>query len=551
MSKSFKPIFIDRNMTKDINNFNFWCPVEISKAIDENTGEELMLLGGIASTADEDSDGEFLDPKGFDIQPLLKSGMVNWHHQAKTCPGTIVGEPTKAEIRKEGLYIETKLYPSSQVARDIWDLAKTLDADSNTRRLGYSIEGRVVSRKSDDKTSPDYKKITKAIITGVAITHQPKNPKTFANIIKGEIDDDLEEEETEEKKTDKKKLSKEEEKYYEGVNMKEKSLSTTNARPLIKEEVDPKIKVTTFGKAEVMERLFNDVPGISIEKATKIFNLIKTISKMAKRNMVTEEDITKAYDALGLSPESISKGEDADETLDDDEQEDDDEDVKKAKRKVATEDADEYDEDEEADEEDETDDDEEEEDDDDEEEEDDEDDAEKAMITNRFNRIEKALATSHFHTAKYIKALGVMVKASSLNLEKAVESLELANDKIDEQASIIKSQQDEINNLSQRIETFGSATPAPKSLRHSNPVERTFGKAQENDLEKGGNGNSRFQQVSIKNKTTVSDLLDQATFSKGYDDEFSKACITYEATGMIDQPIINRMKNEFGIEIVK
>lgn len=530
-------------MTKDINNFNFWCPVEISKAIDENTGEELMLLGGIASTADEDSDGEFLDPKGFDIQPLLKSGMVNWHHQAKTCPGTIVGEPTKAEIRKEGLYIETKLYPSSQVARDIWDLAKTLDADSNTRRLGYSIEGRVVSRKSNDKTSPDYKKITKAIITGVAITHQPKNPKTFANIIKGEIDDDLEEE-TEEKKTDKKKLSKEEEKYYEGVNMKEKSLDTNNARPLIKEEVDPKIKVTTFGKAEVMERLFNDVPGISIEKATKIFNLIKTISNMAKRNMVTEEDITKAYDALGLSPEGIYKGENADETLDEeDDEEDDDEDVKKARKKVAT---DEDDEDEEDDDEDEEDD---EEYDDEDEEDDDDDEAEKAMITNRFNRIEKALATSHLNTAKYIKALGVMVKASNQNLEKAVESLELANDKIDEQADIIKSQQDEINILSQRLEAFGSATPAPKSLRHSNPVDRTFGKAQENDLEKGGN--SRYQQVSIRNKAAVSDLLDQATFSKGYDDEFSKACIAYEATGMIDQPIINRMKSEFGVEIVK
>ena len=256
--------------------------------------------------------------------------------------------------------------------------------------------------------------------------------------------------------------------------------------------------------------------------------------------MVTEEDITKAYDALGLSPESISKGEDADETLDNEEQEDDEEDVKKAKRKVATEDED--DDEEEADDEDETEDD---------EEEDDDDNAEKAMITNRFNRIEKALATSHLHTAKYIKALGVMVKASNQNLEKAVESLELANDKIDEQANIIKSQQDEINNLSQRLEAFGSATPAPKSLRHSNPVERTFGKAQENDLEKGGNGNGRFQQVSIRNKSAVSDLLDQATFSKGYDDEFSKACIAYEATGMIDQPIINRMKTEFGVEIVK
>ena len=175
-------------MHKD--DFEFWCEFsQVEKAVDEKTGEEIMLLGGIASTIDEDSDGEFLDPKGFDIKPLLKSGLVNWHHQAKTNPGTIVGEPTKAEIRKEGLYIETRLYPHSQVACDIWDLAKTLAKDSKTRRLGYSIEGRVVERKSDDPTDPDYKKIIKAVITGVAITHQPKNPKTFANIIKGEIDD--------------------------------------------------------------------------------------------------------------------------------------------------------------------------------------------------------------------------------------------------------------------------------------------------------------------------------------------------------------------------
>lgn len=540
-------------MTKDINNFNFWCPVEISKAIDENTGEELMLLGGIASTADEDSDGEFLDPKGFDIQPLLRSGMVNWHHQAKTCPGTIVGEPTKAEIRKEGLYIETKLYPSSQVAQEIWELAKTLDADSNTRRLGYSIEGRVVSRKSEDKTSPDYKKITKAIITGVAITHQPKNPKTFANIIKGEIDDI--EEEDEEEKDDKKKLSQEEEKYYEGVNMKEKSMDTENARPLIKEEVDPKIKVTTFGKAEVMERLFNDIPGISIEKAKKIFNLIKNIANMAKKSMVTEEDITKAYDALGLSPQSvISKGGDNDEDEDFDDSEEDETDEEEEDENVkkggsSADDDEEIEEDEEEDEEPEDDEDDTE---DDEEDEEDEDDnkAEKAMITHRFNRIEKAMATAHLHTAKYIKALGVMIKASQQELEKAVDSLELANDKIEEQNDVIKAQQDEISNLSQRLEAFGSMTPSPKSLRHSNPVERTFGKAQENDIEKGGN--SKYQRVSIKNKSAVSDLLDQATFAKGgYDDEFSKACVAFEATGMVDQPIINRMKTEFGVEIVK
>ena len=179
--------------------FTFWCPLQKSEEVlDPTTGEPIMRLGGIASTSDEDSDGEFLDPKGFDIKPLMKSGLVNWHHQAKGQPAAIIGEPSKAEIRPEGLYIETDLYPSSQIAHDVYNLAQTLEKDSKTRRLGYSIEGKVLKRKSNDRNSPDYKHIVKAVITGVAITHMPKNPKTFANIIKGEIDDDYEEQEEKE-----------------------------------------------------------------------------------------------------------------------------------------------------------------------------------------------------------------------------------------------------------------------------------------------------------------------------------------------------------------
>lgn len=530
----------------EIGKFNFWCPVEISKAIDPNTGEEQMLLGGIASTADEDSDGEFLDPKGFDIKPLLKSGMVNWHHQAKTCPGTIVGEPTKAEIRKDGLYIETKLYPSSSVARDIWQLAQTLEEDSSTRRLGYSIEGKVLERKSNDKSSPDYKKITKAVITGVAITHQPKNPKTFANIIKGEIDD-LEEEDEEKEIEKNKEKKKQEDKYYEGVNIKEKSLDTTEGKPLIKEDLDRKLKNVTFGKSEVMERLFQDIPGISIEKAKEVYNLIQKISNMKKKNSITEEDIQKAYDALGLDPETLVKGDTSEEdearkprnTTDDEDEDVDDEDEDEVEDDTEDEE--------------ETDEDEDEEDDDDSDEDDTEEektDVKKGGIFDRFNRIEKALATSHFNNAKYIKALGVMVKASNDSLEKAINSLELANQKIDELNSINKAQEETISELSQRIESFGNGVPMPKSVRHAAPVERNFNKGNENDFEKGGNGNNG-NIISISNKPAISNILDQATFAKGYDDEFSKACLNFEATGNLPANIISRLKTEYNISIVK
>lgn len=522
-------------MTKEMNNFNFWCPVEISKAIDQETGEELMLLGGIASTADEDSDGEFLDPKGFDIKPLIESGMVNWHHQAKTCPATIVGEPLKAEIKKEGLYIETKLYPSSQVARDIWELAKTLDKDSSTRRLGYSIEGKVLERKSENRNSPDYKKITKAIITGVAITHQPKNPKTFANIIKGEIGDDFVEDEETKETADKKQ---QEEKYYKETGIKEKSLDTDAGRPLIKEDVDKKLKVTTFGKSAVMERLFQDIPGISIEKAEKVYTLIKNISNMAKKKTVTEEDILKAYDALGLEPDaSLVKADDSD-VNENEEIDETEEEVKKSDdTEEPEEEMDEGGETEEdADEDDET--------------EEEEKPIKKGNIFERFERIEKAIATSHLNNTTYVKALGVMVKACNQALEKANSVIELSSAKIEELTEINKAQTDTINALQESLESFGAYTPAPKSMRSvAKPVERNFAKANDDDFNKGGDANEN--EVNILNKAAVAEILDQATFAKGYDDEFSKACMDYEASGVVSDNIISRIKKEFGITIVK
>lgn len=483
------------------DKFIFWCPLEKAQDLDPTTGEPIMKLGGIASTSDEDSDGEFLDPKGFDIKPLLESGMVNWHHQAKGQPATIIGEPTKAEIRPKGLYIETVLYPSSKIACDVWELAETLEKDSKTRRLGYSIEGRVVKRKSNNKNSPDYKKIEKAIITGVAITHQPKNPKTFANIIKGEIDDDFEEEE-------------------------EKSLDTESGKALKKESVDKKIKNQTFSKAEVIERIFKDIPGISIEKAEKINSLILKIASMKGKKKVTEEDISKAYEALGLDvePSDIQKGE----GTDDEGQEE--KPIQKEKSKTnKAEDSEEDTEEEETEEE----------------EEEAEEKVNKGGGGNRFDRIEKAIATSHQINSKYLKALGVMIKDASQKLEAAAER---ENELLD----IVKAQDETISVLSEKLEEFGSEVPAPKSLSAARPVERQFAKAEDNDITKGGQGRAKTNQVSMsKQPHVVAEILDQATFAKGYDEEFSKACTAFEASHVLPTNIIARIKNECGIEIVK
>ena len=549
-------------MKKD--NFEFWCELnQVEKAIDEKTGEEIMLLGGIASTADEDSDGEFLDPKGFDIRPLLKSGLVNWHHQAKTNPGTIVGEPTKAEIRKEGLYIETQLYPHSQVACDIWELAKTLASDSKTRRLGYSIEGRVVKRKSEDPTSPDYKKIVKAVITGVAITHQPKNPKTFANIIKGDIDDDFEDEED----------KKEEIKEKDIIATQEEAVDTETAAALKKESVDDNLKVTTFGKAEVFDKIFHDIAGISVSKAQEIYSIIEKIANMKKNSKaITEEDIQKAYDALGIeAPEvSVIKGEDTEEVdeteeteVEETEENEGDEtssatkkQIKKGEEPESEEEMEEEDdnepnpEEEIEEEEDEADNN----DDEDEDEDEDEKGVKKALMNSfdsRFERIEKAIAASHNSQSKYVKALGVMVKAQSIQLEKAQESLNLALETIESQEEVIKGYESQLQGINEQLAEMGSSVPAAKSIRHAAPVERAFRKGEDNDFMKSNKDELGKNQISATNRSAVAEILDQATFAKGYDEEFSKACTAYEAGAELTANVIARIKNEFGIEIIK
>ena len=485
--------------------FSFWCPIEKSEQIvDPTTGESVMRLGGIASTIDKDADGEFLDPKGFDIEPLMKTGLVNWHHQAKGNPSTIIGEPSKGEIRKEGLYLEVDLYPSSKVAHEVFELAEILERDSTTRRLGFSIEGKVLKRKSNDKNNPDYNHIEKAVITGVAVTHLPKNPKTFANIIKGEIDDDDIEEENQ-----------------ENENQEKKGLTADgNGAPLKKESVDSRLKVTTFTKSEVMDRIFKDCAGITVSKAEKVCELILKISNMSKRKNVTEEDIEKAYEALGLDIEK-GCGDNDPKNIEKSKEEEDKEDKKTPAAESEDNNEPENEENEEND------------------------DAEKGGNGgNRFDILEKAISDLGENNFNCMRALGVMLKANEAKFEKAQST-------IDELTEIVKAQSEELDNLREMVEDFGESTPAPKSLSHARAVERRFAKANENDFEKGGDKEAPENAVSMsRNKRILSELLDQATFAKGYDEEMSKACTMYEASGVLPENVIKRMKDEYGVSII-
>lgn len=159
------------------DKFNFWMPIDIEKS---GEGKKKMRIKGVASTADVDTDEEVLEPSGFVLDRLVKSGYFNYDHRARENPAFIVGEPDTAKVVNGQLYVEGNLY-DTPLARDIYEFAETLQKSGSKRRLGFSIEGKALERDPFNQ-----KRITKALLTGIAITPSPKNSNTIMDVFKGE-----------------------------------------------------------------------------------------------------------------------------------------------------------------------------------------------------------------------------------------------------------------------------------------------------------------------------------------------------------------------------
>lgn len=269
------------------NKFKFHLPLDLVKAGEGS--DKKMVLGGIASTMDKDSDGEFLDPQGFELDYLQQYGFANWNHSKK--PEDIVGEIVKSKVDKRGLYLETELFPENPLSKNIYNLAEILYKKNSKRRLGFSIEGKVLER---DLLNP--KIVKKAKITGVAITPVPKNHNTIADIIKGEFLD----EET---------LNKSEDEFVfdeispQGMRIQvdkdfnisifdttdpnkkpfdivTKDLSTSSGSALIPESLEGKPKILT--KSEAYEKIIEKFPNISFNNCKKLLNLASKIDSLKK-----------------------------------------------------------------------------------------------------------------------------------------------------------------------------------------------------------------------------------------------------------------------------
>ena len=168
------------------NHFNFFMPIEFEKAGNGETRYKNMIIGGVASTNDIDLDLEILEPNGFDLSLLKVKGTINWEHQAKNSALNIIGEPIEAEVKNNKLLLKAKLYEKMAKARDAYDTMEAMKESGATRGFGFSIEGTPLQR---DPNNP--KRITKALVTNIALCMIPKNSNTWASIIKGTQQEDF------------------------------------------------------------------------------------------------------------------------------------------------------------------------------------------------------------------------------------------------------------------------------------------------------------------------------------------------------------------------
>lgn len=172
------------------DRFNFWLDLDISKgASGANTTEEdrykNMIFEGIASDNSTDMEEESMDPAGFELDYFLKNGYFNLDHLPTRSPTNKsrywIGEPLEAKIVDGNkFYVKGKLWEKSPEARAFWDKCLEMRESGSQRKPGMSIEGKALER---DKKNQN--KITRALITNVALTFNPVNGNSYMDIVKG------------------------------------------------------------------------------------------------------------------------------------------------------------------------------------------------------------------------------------------------------------------------------------------------------------------------------------------------------------------------------
>lgn len=174
---------------KIMKSFQIHIPVELEKSKDAE-GEDHWIVKGVASTADQDLQGEVVDQNGLDIAPLKAGrGLFNVDHQKG--PENVIGQIEDAEfVKSDGkrvLMVKGYLFKHQPRAQAFYNIMKSVKKGS-APRVHMSIEGKILQRDAVNKSV-----IRNARIDKVALTLDPVNPYTYADLSKsletGRIDE--------------------------------------------------------------------------------------------------------------------------------------------------------------------------------------------------------------------------------------------------------------------------------------------------------------------------------------------------------------------------
>lgn len=160
----FVPIDLDKSFSK-------------SKTAEDGKG---WYVQGYASTPDLDLQNDIVNPRGIDISYFKEYGWINYEH--KQDAQFIIGAPTdNCYVDFEnGLFVEAKLYSDNEYAQHMWTLAHNIKKSGDDRCLGFSIEGAIISRNTQDE-----RVIESLVVRNVALTTHPANPHaTWETLVK-------------------------------------------------------------------------------------------------------------------------------------------------------------------------------------------------------------------------------------------------------------------------------------------------------------------------------------------------------------------------------
>ena len=156
---------IDRLLEED--EFSVFMPngLDIVEKAGEDI-EETRPIGGWCSTEDLDRQDKVVVAKGLDFSEFVAFGYFNDNHKQGTAE--ILEYPRTAMLKGNRWWTEGNLIKGFGPADKVWELAKALRRNSAPRRLGFSIEGKVLERDGSNK-------IVRAKVRNVAVTNCPVN----------------------------------------------------------------------------------------------------------------------------------------------------------------------------------------------------------------------------------------------------------------------------------------------------------------------------------------------------------------------------------------